>query len=246
MAYGVGALWVLPMVGIALCSGPIQTERGGPTFKPIEDDPIAIEVHERLFAMKPMIGFIVAYGSDVSVKPTTTFVSKALAERLAKCKWPVQSPSFKFAPDFKAKGARFDLADAYAYCFIAHIDLALPDFGDVRYSLRPWPVAKIRRQLQRALTLAGELSQEERERLYYALVRSAAIAQEWWYQIELAINARGDVIGESRNDSDFLTRWLIGLHVKEIETRSLKAGIQRKSMRSARTTPLRWSPRQSS
>lgn len=197
------------------------------TYAPFKDDLVAAKAHERLVAKRPMIEWIEASGSNPRIVVKTKFSSEALQSRLAEVKWP-KTTSWGSVPDYAATKARFDLADAYTYCFLAHESLAHPDWGETRYAVRPWPVDKIKRQFQRALTVAGDLSQEERERLYFALVKSAARAQDWWYEIEIAINARGDVMGNCYEAASFVMKWLVGLRIGDVETQYLSAGIRRK------------------
>lgn len=215
-------VWLL---GVAVAIG-----QAGSTFRPFVEDPVALRAHERLVAKRKLMELVEGYGSNARMATTTRFTSKTLRQRLDKVDWPDRYAALDHDElwDLWRKGERFDLADAYTYCFIAHAALASPFYGGARSQMRPWPVAKIRRQFQRALTTAGTLDQGQREHLYFALVRSAAIAERWWSDIMMAVNARGDVIGNSAQEADSVVQWLMGVHVREIELGAVKAGIQRK------------------
>lgn len=174
------------------------------------------------------MNLVVINGSDIKVKPITVFKSTRLQSRLAESDWPIQRDTpFDFATGFRLPKNVFDLADAYTYCYIAHIELARPRFAHDGDTFRPWPAAKIRRQFERALANTPVISQEEKERLYFALVRSAASAHQWWKAIEMSVTARGDVIGSSPEDADYVIQWLMGVPVDKLETEFVRAGIQR-------------------
>lgn len=208
----------------------VQQVPDHPTFRPIKGDSIAIRAHQKLSFKLGLMAKVLADGSNSRIKPATQFSSRALQDRLASDEWPLRTPPFDFVPDFNALKGRFDLADAYTYCYIAHIELARPELGQNGESHRSWPAAKIRRQVQRALSsdMAVTLSQQEKEKLYYALVSSAALARRWWSEIALAVNARGDVALGARENGEFVVKWLMGAPIWEIETQHVKAGIQRK------------------
>ncbi|MEQ1935797.1 MAG: hypothetical protein ABL962_18225, partial [Fimbriimonadaceae bacterium] len=157
---------------------------------------------------------------------TSTFTSEKLRARLKRADWPKRIAPFEFAPDFKKVGIRFDLADAYTYSYIAQVELWHPVFAHDGDTFRPWPHTKIRRQFQRALSQAGLISQEEKEHLYFALVRSASRSQEWWKGIEEAVTARGDVAGDSREKAAYIFTWLYGVSIGRLETQYVKAGVQ--------------------
>lgn len=194
----------------------------------MSDDPIAIAAHAKLTSRTSLLNLVVIHGSDIEVKPITAFKSNVLQSRLAESDWPIRRDSpFDFAPDSRLTKGVFDLADAYTYCYIAHIELARPRFAHDGYTLRPWPAAKIRRQLQRALASTLEISQEEKEHLYFALLRSAASAHQWWKAIEMSVTARGDVIGSSPEDADYVIEWLMGVPVDKLECEFVRAGVQR-------------------
>jgi hypothetical protein len=229
MVHAIGLGWLIATTMTAPFAGVRQLP-DYPTFRPIKTDPIAVQAHQKLSIKVGVMTKVLADGSNPRIKPATEFSSAALQERLKNDDWPMRRPPFDFVPDFRTLKGRFDLADAYAYCYIAHIELGVPSFGENGESLRPWPAAKIRRQFQRALSsgLAVDLSQKEREELYYALVRSAAIAHGWWLEIGSAVNARGDVALGAGEDAEFVVKWLMGIEIWDIETQYVKAGIQRK------------------
>lgn len=216
------------VIGVILTIGSATVQGTPPTFRPISEDSIAIVAHAKLTSRNSLLDLVAIYGSKTRIKPATGFKSQSLQARLANASWPTRRDSpFDFAPDPKLTKGVFDLADAYTYCYIAHIELARPRFARDGNTLRPWPTAKIRRQFQRALSSTQEITQEEKEHLYFALVRSAADAHQWWKAIEMSVTAIGDVIGSSPEDADFVIQWLMGVQVDKLEYDFVCAGIQR-------------------
>ena len=219
---------MLTVTGAILIIGSVSAQGTPPTFRPISDDPIAIAAHAKLTTRTSLRNLVVIHGSDLEVKVITAFKSKILQSRLAESDWPIRRDSpFDFAPDPRLTKGVFDLADAYTYCYIAHIELARPRFAHAGDTFRPWPTAKIRRQFQRALANTPAINQEEKEHLYFALVRSAADAHQWWKAIEMSVTAIGDVIGSSPEDADFVIQWLMGVPVDKLEYEYLRAGVRR-------------------
>jgi hypothetical protein len=219
---------MLTVIGAVLTVVSVTAQGAPPTYRPISDDPVAAAAHAKLTSRTSLLDLVAIYGSNARIKPDTGFTSQVLQARLAKASWPTRRDSpFEFAPDPRLTKGVFDLADAYTYCYIAHIELAGPRFARDGDSFRPWPTAKIRRQFQRALSNAPAITQEGKEHLYFALVRSAANAHKWWKSIEMSVTAIGDVIGSSPEDGDFVIKWLMGVPVDKLECEFVRAGVQR-------------------
>lgn len=197
------------------------------SFRPMETSEEAKHAHEQIVGSQPLLKLVVAFGSDPKVAVTTRFNSKTLQDRLAKAAWQRKDPPFQFMDSVEGRKAQFDLADAYAACYVTHAELYQPMLGQYGDELRQWPVAKIRRQFQRAITQSdAKLTQAQKEELYFALARSASMAQEWWIGIRTAITARGDAIGTSREDASWVMEWLMGVSADKIETDSISSGVQ--------------------
>lgn len=198
-----------------------------PTFGPIAADPVAVKAQERLLGKHLLIDALVVYGSDATTKPVSRFRSSWLQSKLSAGRWWSPRRPFDARPDFELTGSEFDLADAYAFCSIANLELSFPAFGQDGERLREWPVEKIKRQFQRALARCKPLSLEEKEHLYLALMKSGSIAQEWWVAISNAVTARGDVAGDSRKSAEKVVTWLLGVAPDQIETQYMAAGLRR-------------------
>lgn len=219
---------MLSVFGVVISILATNAQKTAPAFPPVSDDPIAKAAHAKLIWRHSLLDLVAMHGHDTTITTRTEFRSPFLQARIANATWQTSRESpFDYAPEFSLTTEVFDLADAYALCYIAYVELWSVRFAQDGEPPRQWPIAKVRRQFQRALTRTASLDRIEKEHLYFALLRSASIAHQWWIGIRTAITARGDIIGNSPEYAESVIQWLMGVPIEWLEYQYIGDGVQR-------------------